>query len=1202
MSLISFFKNISLKRKYKRTILAINIAVWKRPAFNKYFEDANLVYVPLKNDIYDYVKYVKRNKETEILIWGYKECRNVTPFAEEFSIPVTRVEDGFLRSFGLGLDKTIPYSLCFDTKGLYYNSTIPSDFEKLANAHNEVISNEMLEYAKLVRHELIDCSVTKYYLKNAKRLSYPKKTGERILVIGQVETDQSIVYSGSVILTNLDLVKYVRQMYPDAELVFKQHPDDIKKETKIDTIRSIADFVISENVFINDLLTDIDRVYTISSLLGFEALIRGKSVYTTGLPFYAGWGLTNDLIKCERRKAKLTLDELTAIAYLLYPSYYDRDYHKIPAKDYIDSYIDATKQCSDISGIGFIKLSKKSDKNTELELTVENAINQNLNNNEKNKAGNLKQKNRLANIKINKPKNDIRSDNDTELKTDNKPKKNIDLKQKDEIITKLSNDSNVISKSKQSPYIIPDNGRDYDMLDILNFKNSFEIKSAVKSNKKFFLYIEWITHHTDDLVNKLNSADFDFIPLNMVAELTVINRKLLSKFSKNEPLLYRNYIRNRLLNLKDYLYGLVVTFDWAPITRIAVEVCHELKIYTVLIPHESIFINRDLFYRHPETFASRPVCNEALVWGDAQKDVYVSRGYEEGRIVMAGSPKLDGCIDYHPELTAEQFARFYCIAPGKKVILFACQNLDIQIDTKLANISQNQAIRQIIDFCTTNNAHLIVRLPPSAKDILFQATKTKITECGCCFVDRAPMYLSSPRDAVFYSAAVISLNSTMLLEAALMKRPAISVRLIDGINSLWNESLVPIARTADELLSLLSRIISEEWGPHENASAEFSRLASLLGVGTFDGKSVARIKSRLAEIVSGKDLIASYDVKAAFFDKLQIDVMRIPSSVKVLDTTQKYLRTLLGCNTLLSKAHQKIKDLSAVELFVQWGIQPNAAKQEQQVMARELCRDTIYIEDGFIRSCNIGLSGEPGLSIICDDLSSYYDATSPTRLETILSSDAEFSDEELSYARKIINMILETKVSKYNTAPLRKYNVGRDGYPKVLLIDQRFNDYSVVKGMGSEKSFDDMLTDAINNFPDRDILIKQHPDAFLGAKGSYFNKNKLSFINQVNNIFVIDFDINPYDLLSQVDEVYVCTSGMGFEALMAGKKVTCYGMPWYAGYGITEDRQSVSRRNKKRSLEELFYVAYVKLSRYCNPDIDQLCNIEDVIDYIVRNR
>jgi capsular polysaccharide export protein len=64
-----------------------------------------------------------------------------------------------------------------------------------------------------------------------------------------------------------------------------------------------------------------DEVHTMTSLVGFEALLRGLPVVTYGQPFYASWGLTQDHAPIQRRTRRLTLDELVAGALIRYPRY-----------------------------------------------------------------------------------------------------------------------------------------------------------------------------------------------------------------------------------------------------------------------------------------------------------------------------------------------------------------------------------------------------------------------------------------------------------------------------------------------------------------------------------------------------------------------------------------------------------------------------------------------------------------------------------------------------------------------------------------------------------------------------------------------------------------------------------------------------------------------------------------------------------------
>ncbi|WP_457560164.1 capsular polysaccharide export protein, LipB/KpsS family, partial [Caminibacter sp.] len=144
-----------------------------------------------------------------------------------------------------------------------------------------------------------------------------------VLVIGQVEDDASIKYGGFD-MTNLNLLQEVYEKRKDEYIIFKPHPDVLagnrKGNIEDKIVFKYADFV-AKDISLPALLDVVDEVHTITSLSGFEGIIRGKNVYTYGMPFYAGWGLTNDKFKCERRKRKLSVNELVAGALILYPIY-----------------------------------------------------------------------------------------------------------------------------------------------------------------------------------------------------------------------------------------------------------------------------------------------------------------------------------------------------------------------------------------------------------------------------------------------------------------------------------------------------------------------------------------------------------------------------------------------------------------------------------------------------------------------------------------------------------------------------------------------------------------------------------------------------------------------------------------------------------------------------------------------------------------
>ena len=252
-----------------------------------------------------------------LLIWAGREPENFTPKA-----PCLRVEDGFLRSRGLGADLVPPLSLVTDDMGIYYDPTRPSRLDALISSP---LPTGGRERANALLARLRAEGLSKYNLAGAPLPPLPQ--GHRILVPGQVEDDASIRKGAGEVRTNLALLIAVRAANPTAVLIYKPHPD-VEAGLRPGAIRAedltgLAD-VIATKADPAKLLNAVQEVWTITSLLGFEALIRGLPVTCLGAPFYAGWGLTRDLGTVPLwRKARPDLAQLTHAALIAYPRYWD---------------------------------------------------------------------------------------------------------------------------------------------------------------------------------------------------------------------------------------------------------------------------------------------------------------------------------------------------------------------------------------------------------------------------------------------------------------------------------------------------------------------------------------------------------------------------------------------------------------------------------------------------------------------------------------------------------------------------------------------------------------------------------------------------------------------------------------------------------------------------------------------------------------
>ncbi|MCO6548718.1 MAG: hypothetical protein J6583_13245, partial [Gilliamella sp.] len=218
-----------------------------------------------------------------------------------------RIEDGFIRSIGLGSNLVMPYSLVIDELGIYFNSQSMSELEFLLL--NKKVNKEEKEKASLLQDLLIVTKLGKYNVGKKMNIRRPIGNKEKIILIpGQVEDDASILYGSPIVKTNLELIKTVRENNPNDYIIYKPHPDVLSGnrigKVNDSEIKKYVDNII-EFVDIIDCIEQVDEIHTITSLAGFEALIRNKRVICYGQPFYSGWGLTIDMHPNFRRNREL---------------------------------------------------------------------------------------------------------------------------------------------------------------------------------------------------------------------------------------------------------------------------------------------------------------------------------------------------------------------------------------------------------------------------------------------------------------------------------------------------------------------------------------------------------------------------------------------------------------------------------------------------------------------------------------------------------------------------------------------------------------------------------------------------------------------------------------------------------------------------------------------------------------------------------
>ncbi|TQR34732.1 capsule biosynthesis protein [Campylobacter sp. MIT 99-7217] len=294
------------------------------------------------------------------------------------------------------------------------------------------------------------------------------------------------------------------------------------------------------------------------------------------------------------------------------------------------------------------------------------------------------------------------------------------------------------------------------------------------------------------------------------------------------------------------------------------------------------------------------------------------------------------------------------------------------------------------------------------------------------------------------------------------------------------------------------------------------------------------------------------------------------------------------------KSYDFLKPPLKEAIFYGWGRKKSGQKAIE--LAQKYGAKFMLLEDGFIRSLALGVENSPSFSLVFDELGIYYDANKASKLEELLNHyDFSKNLNLLQEAKTAIKLIKKYQISKYNTNQSVPKDFFKKDEKRILIITQTANDASLKYGLAQNFDTENIIKDAINENKEATIYIKIHPDVLSGKKKSDFNVQNLP-----QNCILITQNFNPIDLLSYFEKVYTKTSGMGFEALIMGVKCVCYGLPFYAGWGLSEDKLTCQRRTRKLSLEELFAGAYILYPRYFNPYLKQNSNIIDTIKTLAK--
>ncbi len=710
-----------------------------------------------------------------------------------------------------------------------------------------------------------------------------------------------------------------------------------------------------------------------------------------------------------------------------------------------------------------------------------------------------------------------------------------------------------------------------------------------------FAYIPWIASHGDALFELINGDKALCAPIPLVPDLHEPRRRHRASASvRRRADVFLPMCREVFRELPPHVRGVLFSLDWNPVMRQAAYACKQLGLETILIPHEGIFARVDAYYQDLNNRADYPVCDRILAWGELQAEIFTGRGYPEDRVSVVGAPKFDLALNYRPQSSRDEFCARFGFAPERPIALFALQPLDSQYDRQRAKATQRKAVRALAAACRRSGAQLLLRGTPNGDDVL-GVQKWLFRWLPRVALDEGQPYQVSAAEAIHHSSLVLAVNSTMLFEAAVMGRPSIAVPGAEA-GAAWQLVGGPVISLDGGLDARVAELI-ERRAP-TLATDEGSSFARALSIGRFDGQAVHRVRQALADPTRRREVLDFSDFSFLFAERVADPGWVAPGTLgfhRKPFRSMRHVKAMLGFNKFV--VPKTLHDAARVDVFARWSGGESELHRRIDDFARAIGRPRLIVEDGLLRSVGLGVEGTPGLSLIIDDKAPYFDATAPSRLEDYLNADWQLDDAQRERCERAIARITELRLAKYNNAQDVPLALPDDS---VLVVDQRAGDSSIVKGLAGPASFEQMLEAAVAENPGKTVVVKLHPDAISGRRDSALAQ--LPRVNDERGVIVIRDNVNPHVLLDACSVVYTVSSGLGFEALMRGRRVRCFGMPFYAGWGLTQDELTCPRRVRPRSVHDVFHAAYIVHSRYFSPQLTRVCDLEDLLDYFAAER
>ena len=365
-------------------------------------------------------------------------------------------------------------------------------------------------------------------------------------------------------------------------------------------------------------------------------------------------------------------------------------------------------------------------------------------------------------------------------------------------VNKMEINNNIVNYDAQFGYVIRDIKKDVVRMQYLN--NASMIEKANKLGNDFIpfeLFIIIKRKYAKKMFDESKVKDslkslskFDF--MSKGRDLTNILEKHL--FSKMEPTM-KSYVMEIItakLFLEKFKIDCVLATDEADRTRCIIWAANKLNLKTFAIEHGIIADTSDPYMIPSENTNYIP--KKTFLWGKVYKETLMrnTKIYNDSNLEVVGQPRTDLLINKLKFFNSEE-------GNHKLRILYATQSIwDL---TEEATQLFLEAIKDL------DNIEVLIKLHPADTYISFyEETVKRYGLTNVIITKDMDIY-----DAIIWSDLIVSVHSTVVIEAAIINKPSICI-LLSNYNDQGNfvkNGLSIGASNKEEMKNIISNRLYE---------------------------------------------------------------------------------------------------------------------------------------------------------------------------------------------------------------------------------------------------------------------------------------------------------------------------------------------------------------------------------------------------------